>query len=144
MQSENVIWLCCGFIAGLVTDRRLYHAPALLVTCHSVEHEVVADDVTPRNYGWLLWVYLVPVVILLWYARGVIAFYYVQLCAAGGELSLSTSPAPWPSPPTSSSFSTTGTTLSPEDQFAALAREQARVARQSREHGRSSSASRRR
>ena len=142
MQSENVFWLCCGFIAGLVTDRRLYHAPALLVTGHSVEHEVVADDVTPRNYGWLLWVYLVPVVILLWYARGVIAFCYVQLCAVGGELSLSTSPAPWPSPPTSSSFSTTGTTLSPEDQFAALAREQARVARQSREHGRSSSASR--
>ena len=144
MQSENVIWVCCGLIAGLITDRKLYHPPAVLVTCYSVEHEVVADDVNPRNYKWLLWIYLVPALILLWFARDVIASYYVHFCAGGAELSLGASSAPLTSPPTSSSLSTTGAALSPEEQFVAVAREQARVARESRDHGRSPSASRRR
>ena len=144
MPPEHIIWLCCGFLAGLITDRKLYHPPAVLVTCYSVEHEVVADVVSPWNFLWLLGVYLLPVLILLWFARDVIASYYVHFCAGGAELSLGASSAPLTSPPTSSSLSTTGATLSPEEQFAAVAREQARGARDSREHGRFPSASRRR
>ena len=105
---------------------------------------MVADDVNPRSYKWLCWICLVPALILLWFARDVISSYFVHFCAGGGELSLGVSSAPLPSPPTSSSFSTTGATPSPEEQFVAVAREQARVARESREHGRAPPASRRR
>ena len=144
MPPEHIIWLCCGFLAGLITDRKLYHPPAVLVTCYSVEHEVVADVVSPWNFLWLLGVYLLPVLILLWFARDVIASYYVHFCAGGAELSLGASSAPLTSPPTSSSFSSSGVTRSAEEQFVAVAREQARVAREAREHGRSPSPSRRR
>ena len=81
MPPEHIIWLCCGFLAGLITDRKLYHPPPVLVTCYSVEHEVVADDVNPWSYKWLFWIYLVPAPILLWCARVVIAPYYVYFCA---------------------------------------------------------------
>ena len=144
MPPEHIIWLCCGFLAGLITDRKLYHPPAVLVTCYSAEHEVVDDVVSPGSSLWLLGVYLLPVLILLWFARDVIASYYVHFCAGGAELSLGASSAPSPSPPTSSSFSSSGVTRSAEEQFVAVAREQARVAREAREHGRSPSPSRRR
>ena len=105
---------------------------------------MVVDDVNTRSYKWLLGIYLVPALIILWFSRDVIAAYYVRFCAGGAELCLGASSAPLPSPPTSSSLSTTGGTLSPEERFVAVAREQARVARESREHGRSPPASRRR
>ena len=65
MQSELAIWLCCGFIAGLVTARKLYYLPAVQVTCYSVEHEVVADVASLWNFLVPLGVYLLPVLILL-------------------------------------------------------------------------------
>ena len=116
----------------------------MLVTCYSVEHDVVIDDVNTRSYKWLFGIYLVPALIILWFSRDVFAAYYVRFCAGGAELCLGASSAPLPSPPTCSSLSTTGGTLSPEERFVAVAREQARVARESREHGRSPPASRRR
>ena len=144
MPPEHIIWLCCGFLAGLITDRKLYHPPAVLVTCYSVEHEVVADVVSPGNSLWLLGVYLLPVLILLWFARDAIASYCVHFCAGGAELSLGASSTPSPSPPTSSSFPSSGASRAAEEQFVAVAREQARVAREAREHGRSPSPRRRR